>query len=71
MSKNTQMIRAKRSLKRRAGESAQVRARDELRVSFLTREISEAKAQAIANAQMNSRHDHLNALLNDDDFGVS
>lgn len=65
------MIRAKKSLKRRADESAQVGARDELRVSFLTREISETKAQAIANAQMNSRHDHLNVLLNDDDFGAS
>jgi hypothetical protein len=38
-------------------------------LDFLTREISNAKAQAIANTHMDSRQDHLNALLDDDDFG--
>jgi ubiquinone biosynthesis protein UbiJ len=38
------------------------------RRSFSTNELSEEQAEAIKNAKMDARHDHLNVLL-EDDFG--
>lgn len=60
---------ARKSLGVSIGDLMRLGAIDALPLSVSTREISNAKAQAIANTHMDSRQDHLNALLDDDDFG--